>query len=112
MSLEDGIEALRSAARDALEAQDALLAAWSTLDRKVLPSLAEAPDVSLLVRLIERRIYAVPAFGALTRVDITAARNVLLSRHLGRVVDPDRKFGGYAYELAAMLEDMRRAGGP
>jgi hypothetical protein len=111
MSLDERTEALRSAGRNALEAQDALLAAWRDLKPEDVASLAGAPDVGLLVRLIERRIYAVPAFGALARIDITAARDVLLSRYLGRVVDPDRKFGGYAFELATMLDELRQAGG-
>ena len=111
MSPDDRVEALRSAGRNALEAQDALLAAWRDLKPEDVASLAGAPDVGLLVRLVERRIYAVPAFGALARIDITAARDVLLSRYLGRAVDPDRKFGGYAFELTAMLDDLRQAGG-
>jgi hypothetical protein len=111
VSPDDRIEALRSAGRSALEAQDALLAAWRDLKPEDIASLAGGPDVGLLVRLIERRIYAVPAFGALARIDITAARDVLLSRYLGRVVDPDRKFGGYAFELAAMLDELCQAGG-
>jgi hypothetical protein len=111
MSLDDRTEALRSAGRNALEAQDALLAAWRDLKPEDFASLAGGPDVGLLVRLIERRIYPVPAFGALARIDITAARDVLLSRYLGRAVDPDRKFGGYAFELAAMLDELSQAGG-
>jgi hypothetical protein len=111
MSLDDRIEALRSAGRDALEAQDALLTAWRDLKPEDFASLAGGPDVGLLVRLIERRIYAVPAFGALARIDITAAREVLLSRYLGRGVDPDRKFGGYVFELASMLDELLQAGG-
>jgi hypothetical protein len=112
MSLDDRIEALRSAGRDALDAQDALLAAWRDLEPEDFASLAGPPDVGLFVRLIERRVYAVPAFGALAKVDITAARDVLLSRYLGRGVDPDRKFGGYVFELASMLDELRQAGGP
>jgi hypothetical protein len=111
MSLVDRAEALRSAGRNALEAQDALLAAWRDLKPEDFASLTGGSDVGLLVRLIERRIYAVPAFVALARIDITAARDVLLSRYLGRAVDPDRKFGGYAFELAAMLDELRQAGG-
>ena len=111
MSLDDRTEALRSAGRNALAAQDALLAAWRDLKPEDFASLAGAPDVGLLVNLIERRIYAVPAFVALARIDITAARDVLLSRYLGRAVDPDRKFGGYLFELAAMLVVLCQAGG-
>jgi hypothetical protein len=56
MSLDDRIEALRSAGRNALEAQDALLTAWRDLQPEDFASLAGGPDVGLLVRLIQRRI--------------------------------------------------------
>lgn len=111
MGLGGRIEAPRSAGLDALEAQDALLAAWHDLKPEDFASLEGGPDAGLLVRPIERRIYAVPAFGASARIDIAAARDVLLSRYLGGVVDPDKKSGGYALELAAMLDELRQAGG-
>lgn len=110
MSLDDRTEALQSAGRNAFEAQDALLAEWRDLKPEDFARLAGAPDVGLLVNLIERRIYVVSAFVALARIDITAARDVFLSRYLGRAVDPDRKFGGCAFELAPMLDELCQAG--
>jgi hypothetical protein len=111
MGHDDRIEALRVAGRNALQAQDALLAAWRDLQPGDFAGLVGVPDIELLVSLIQRRIYIVPAFEALVKIDITAAREVLLSRYLGRNVDPDRKFGGYVFELTAMLGELHQAGG-
>jgi len=103
--------ALREAASLALRAQDALLDAWRRTPPDPLPADAGPDDVRLLRDLIIRRIYPLPAFGALVRIDPTAAVEVLLSRYVGRGVDPDRKFGGYAFELSGMLGDLAEACG-
>jgi hypothetical protein len=105
------IEGLRSAARQALEAQDQLLNAWRSLDSSDLDSLCEQDDLELLKQLILRRIYPVNAFAVLARVDKYAAIDVLISLYLGDSVDPDRKFGGYTFELSSILDDLREIHG-
>jgi hypothetical protein len=102
---------LRSAARRALEVQDELLNAWKHLDPGDLSSLDSAEDIDLLQELIRRRIYPLNAFAALAKVARPAAFDLLFSRSLGHGVDPDTKFGGYAFELGAMLDDLCEAHG-
>jgi hypothetical protein len=102
---------LRSAGRRALEVQDELLSAWKRLDPGDLSLLGSPEDINLLQELILRRIYPVNAFAALAKVASRAAVDMLFSRSLGHAVDPDTKFGGYAFELSAMLDDLREVQG-
>jgi hypothetical protein len=107
MTLQD----LRDAAQAALRAQDELLDVWRNVATGQLASELEAADISLLRELIVRRIYPVNAFGLLAQADPEVAADVLLSRYLGKSVDPDTKFGGFEFELATMLDDLLAAGG-
>jgi hypothetical protein len=94
-----------------LEVQDELLSAWKHLDPGDLSLLGSPEDINLLQELILRRIYPVSAFAALAKGARPAAVDLLFSRYLGHAVDPDTKFGGYAFELSAMLDDLREAHG-
>jgi hypothetical protein len=105
------IEALRAAGKLSVEADDALSAAWRNLDDVDGARLVQASDVRLLVDLIKRRLSVLPAFAALARADIAAARGLLLSRYLGKGVPPDGKFGGYTFEFSTTLDDLREVGG-
>lgn len=98
-------DALRRAAEVALEAQEALQAAWRQWSSLGSPSLTPE-DVRLLKTLIVSRIYPINAFGLLVAADPLGAMEMLLSRYVGRGVDPDRKFGGYVFELSSMLTDL------
>jgi hypothetical protein len=111
MEAETRANDLRAAGRRALEVQDELLSAWKRLDPDDLRLLGSPEDLDLLQELILRRIYPVNAFAALVKVSRHAAVDMLFSRYLGHPVDPDTKFGGYAFELSAMLDDLREAHG-
>jgi hypothetical protein len=102
---------LRSAGKRAVQVQDELLNAWKQLDPGDLSLLDSPEDISLLQELIFRRVYPVNAFAALAKVARPIAVDLLFSRYLGHAVDPDSKFGGYAFELGAMLDDLREAHG-
>src|SRR5262249_32155967 len=111
MDSQSRVNDLRSAARRALEVQDELLNAWKHLDPGDLTLLDSAEDIDLLQELIRRRVYPVNAFAALANVARPAAIDLLFSRYLGHAVDPDTKFGGYVFELSAMLDDLYEAHG-
>ena len=100
------LQALREASLLALQAQDALLAAWRRTPLDALLQAAGPDDVRLFRELVVRRIYPLNAFEALVRINPTAVVEVLLSRYVGSGVDPDRKFGGYSFELSGMLGDL------
>jgi len=100
------VNALRSAATQALDCQDKLLQVWRDLSPDEYVHLTEPNDVELLVQLIKQRIYPINAFGALVRIDKRAALDALLSRYVGDGVNPDGKFGGYYFELATMLDEL------
>lgn len=102
---------VRAAGRRTLEVQDELLSAWRHLDPGDLSLLGSPEDINLLQELIRRRIYPLNAFAALVKVARPAAVDVLFSRYLGHTVDPDTKFGGYAFELGTMLDDLCDAHG-
>ncbi len=40
-----------------------------------------------------------------------SAIEMLLARYLGKSVDPDRKFGGFEFELDSMLDDLCKIAG-
>jgi hypothetical protein len=105
---DDAIAAFRRAAAQALEANDALHQANRGL---AFSTRLEPSDIPVLRELIVRRIDVLPAFSRLVILDPQAARKVLLDRWLGYGVDPDTKYGGYAFELSSMLDDLREAGG-
>ncbi len=107
----NSIDGLREAMIAALLAQDNLLAAWQKIEPAALASMNTPTDIDRLRQLIIRGIYPVNAFEAMARNDLAAATDILLSRYLGVGVDPDRKFGGYAFELDSMLDDLREVGG-
>jgi hypothetical protein len=111
MGTKSKVEGLRSLARQALEVQDRLLQAWTDLAPGDCRCFDEPGDRELLEQLILRRIYPVNAFALLVQIDKQAAIDVLLRRYLGDTVDPDTKFGGYAFELSTMLDDLREAHG-
>jgi hypothetical protein len=98
-------EALRLAARRAIEAHDELSAQWRSSQSASI-CLQSAEDVELLKQLVLRRIDPVNAFAALCRIDKSGAIAVLLRRYIGEGVDPDRKFGGFGSELWIMLDDL------
>jgi len=102
---------LRSAAAEALRAHDKLLEVWRHVEESKLAADATTDDIAILRELVVRRIYPVNAFGLLVQIDRDAAIEVLLSRYLGVAVDPDTKFGGFEFELATMLDDLREVGG-
>ncbi len=102
---------LRDAGNQALMAHDTLLMVWRGVQEAQLVQTATPEDMLLLRDLIYRRIYPVNAFGLLVRIDQKIAIEVLLSRYLGKAVDPDSKFGGFEFELEAMLDDLHELGG-
>ena len=102
---------LRAAASDALRSHDKLLEIWRHVDESKLARDATAGDIEILRDLIIRRIYPVNAFCLLVQIDRDGAIEILLSRYLGTAVDPDTKFGGFEFELAAMLDDLQEVGG-
>jgi hypothetical protein len=104
-------EEFRKAARSAIEAHQSLLESWKRLDGQDYTREASPDDVRLLKDLIIRRIYPANIFEVLARVDWDAASAILLSRYLGKGVDPDTKFGGYSFELSSLLEDYCEKGG-
>lgn len=107
MTAEDPAGAYRIAAARAIAAHDTLLEANRSLGHHVL-----APaDVPLLRELVIRRIDVLPAFEQLVKLDAAVAREVLLDRWLGGDVDPDTRFGGFTFELTAMLDDLRQIAG-
>ena len=107
---ESAMEKLRRAGIEALRSHAVLLGAWRGLQESDVAEATEN-DVSILRELIVTRIYPVNAFGLLVRIDPDAAIEVLLSRYLGMGVDPDRKFGGFEFELETMLDDLREVCG-
>jgi hypothetical protein len=100
----------RKVAREALQAHDALVGLWRNV---VASDFAEASpeDVNLLKSLILRRIYPVNAFEVLVSLSPESAIEMLLARYLGKSVDPDKKFGGFEFELESMLDDLCRIAG-
>ena len=104
------IEELRTAVRGALLSHDRLLAAWKGVDDQTRETFA-SEGVELLKQLFIARIYPVNAFAVLVKANLPAAIELLLRRYLGQGVDPDRKFGGYAFELSSMLYDLHEAHG-
>lgn len=107
----NSIDTLRDAIAAALSAQDDLLEVWQRIDPTSLAAMNTPGDIEKLTQLIIRRIYPLQAFEALARIEPSAATDMLLSRYLGVGVDPDRKFGGYSFELEAMLDDLREIAG-
>lgn len=59
-----------------------------------------------LENLLLLRIEVLSAFELLVRLNPERAQAILLRRYLGRGVSPDRKFGGYEFELSTMLDDL------
>ena len=100
------IHALRNAAARAVTSHDELLTIWRNLDSSQIAGECTPDDVQLLQELVRRRIYPINAFELLARADREAAIDTLLSRYVGVHVDPDRKFGGYSFELESMIEDL------
>lgn len=58
-----------------------------------------------------RKIYPINAFGVLAVCSVEKAIQALLTRYLGRGVSPDRGFGGFAFDMSSMLDDLKSAGG-
>jgi hypothetical protein len=100
------MQTLRDAARRAICVNDELSEAWRNLPYADAPNVASRDDVPLLCELIKYRILPANAFGLLVRLDLEAAVEMLLRRYIGESVDPDRKFGGFQYELTCMLIDL------
>lgn len=100
----------RKAANEALQAHDALISVWRNAIASDF-SRAEPDDLCLLKNLILRRIYPVNAFEMLASLSPESAVDMLLARYLGTSVDPDKKFGGFEFELESMLGDLCRIGG-
>jgi hypothetical protein len=111
MDTESKVEGLRSAARQALEAQDKLLHAWRSLTSADYNFFDKCRDIDIMKQLVWRRIYPINAFAVLVKIDKYAALDLLLTLYLGDTVDPDAKFGGYVFELSSMLDDLREACG-
>src|SRR5580704_3239967 len=111
MDTQSNAEGLRTAARQALKAQDDLLHAWRSLSPTDHDDFVKNGDLELLQQLIARRIYPINAFSVLVKCDKHAALEMLLARYLGDAVDPDTKFGGYVFELSSMIDDLRVAHG-
>lgn len=107
---ETGMEKLRRAGAEALRSHDVLMEVWRGLQESDIAN-ATQEDVRLLESLIIGRIYSINAFDLLVKINPDAAIDVLLSRYLGRGVDPDRKFGGFEFELLSMLDDLLEVGG-
>jgi hypothetical protein len=111
MDTDAKLAALRSAGQKALQIQDVLLKAWRNLNEDEQARASTPEDVELFRQLILRRIYPINAFAALAKVSPELARDMLLSRYVGKGVNPDCKFGGFSFELSNMLNDFRLAGG-
>lgn len=107
---ETAMEKLRRVGSEALRSHDVLLEAWRELRESDIAE-ATTDDVAILRSMIITRIYPINAFGLLVKIDQDAAIEVLLSRYLGIAVDPDRKFGGFEFELESMLDDLLESGG-
>ena len=84
---------------------------WRTLPMADTARRCDEHDIELLCELITRRIYPVNAFELLARIDLNAAFRVLLDLYVSSQVNPDRKFGGYYFELSIMLDDLKEIGG-
>jgi hypothetical protein len=106
------MQTLRDAARRAIGVNDELSEAWRNLPDADAPKVASRDDVPLLCELIKLRILPANAFGLLVRLDLEAAVEMLLRRYVGEGVDPDRKYGGFEYELSCMLRDLVEVRGP
>ncbi len=106
------LDDLRTAAAEAVRAPDKLLEVWRHVEESKLALDSNSNDIALLreadrpADISQQRFY-----GLLVQFDREAAIELLLSRYLGKAVDPDTKFGGFEFELATMLEDLREAGG-
>lgn len=106
------LDGLRAAAAQALTTNKALFEVWRELPVSEVAQCCTQADVKWLRELMMRRIYPANAFELLARIDVDAAIEALLDRHLGAGVDPDTKFGGYLFELATMLDDLVEIAGP
>lgn len=104
-------DALREAIIRAIQAQDRLLSAWQSCRHVKDYSSLTNDDVELLYQLIYRKIYPANAFGALASCNVNRAIEALLNRYLGNAVHPDQGFGGFAYEMGCMLDDLKLSGG-
>jgi hypothetical protein len=101
----------RETAIQALRLHDDLHNIFSSSEESELVQGASMEDVTLLRELIIQRIYPENAFNLLVYIDKNAAIEILLSRYVGKFVDPDTKFGGYETELELMLDDLREVCG-
>lgn len=107
---ESRMDELRKRGLEALSSHGNLREAWRELSES---DMAEATrdDIGFLRSMIISRIYPVNAFELLVKIDPNAGVEVLLSRYLGRGVNPDTKFGGFESELQIMLDDLREVAG-
>ena len=104
-------ERVRKAAITAIQAQEDLLVAWRDFNSQNETLPASDADAGLLHQLVWRKIYPLPAFTALVRMDRDAALTTLLRRYLGSGVNPDSGFGGFVFDLSSMLADLVEVGG-
>lgn len=100
------IEQFRQIAHDAVESQNRLLSFWRACNTPEFSADCNITDVELLSELILLRIFPINAFSLLVLLDKERSIDVLLSRYIGRDVDPDTKYGGFEFELSSMLDDF------
>lgn len=112
MQPKEALQELRDAARQAMAADTSLSRIWRDLPVAEVAEVCTSADAAWLRELMIRRIDPVNAFELLAHIDLNAAIEALLDRHLGEGVDPDRKFGGYSSELSIMLDDLVEIAGP
>jgi hypothetical protein len=97
---------LVAAIRTALKAQDELSEAWR--QQRNEGDIPNTPaNIDLLKQLIKQRIHPLNAFEHLARMDREEAIQMLITCYLLKGASPDRKFGGYVFELSTMLDDLK-----
>lgn len=97
---------LRQSAAAALDANGALSSTCRHILSSGLHSDLAQEDIDILKKLIISRVCSIDAFELLVKIDRTASIEMLIRRYLGIGVDPDKKYGGYQFELENMLSDF------
>ena len=95
----------RSLLKYALELNEQFFHFWHSNDVDDLAKDLTIEDAPILEKLIISRIQIANFFEILLRIDPIRAKNILIDRYLGESVSPDRKYGGFEFELSLMLDD-------
>jgi len=99
------------AARRATDASSELQELWREIPEDAFLGVQEREVSELLWKLIYYRISPAAAFGALRKCDMSRARDALIRFYVGKGLNPDRKYGGYVFELDTMIGDLFEEGG-